>query len=194
VGPPPSKPRTGLITSLIIVAILVVGGGGVGAYLLLSKDNKASGDSGGSDPRSVAETYVSKLKTLLNTDLADIDLQPLRPLACADDYRRLDKEISDARDFSKSYSASPGKAPQFDLTMRSYEATSQGATFTLVQTADGDKSESRDMTVAKENGDWKVCGLYRSHGQPSTSSSSGEDDHSPTTSRRVPPNPFPPSS
>ncbi|MPZ79348.1 MAG: hypothetical protein GEV28_02715 [Actinophytocola sp.] len=199
VGPPPAKPRTGLITSLVIVAILVVGGGGVGAYLLLGKDDDTGSGGGGGDARSAAESYVGKLTTILNTDLQDIDLHPLQPLACAGDYEKLDEEIEDARDFSKSHSASPGDQPEVGLTMKDYEPTSDGATFTLTQTVEDDDGDSRKMTVAKEDGDWTVCGLYRDEDEdrPSPTADNG-DDHDgdgdgdrPSTSRRLPPNPIP---
>lgn len=197
-GPPPSKPRTGLITSLIIVAILVVGGGGVGAYLLLGdKDDTEGGTGGGGDARAAAESYVGELKTILNADLQDVDLGPLQPLACAGDYEKIDEEVEDARDFSKSHSASPGDQPEIDLTMKDFETTSDGATFTLTMLVEDDDGDSRTMTVAEEDGAWAVCGLYRDEDEdrPSTTGNGPDDDDGdddrPSTTRRLPPNPIP---
>jgi hypothetical protein len=169
VGPPPKKPRTGLITSLIIVAILVVGGGGVGAYFLLSNDKKdGGGGSGGNKDdgaRAAAQTYVRELENALNTKLEDIDLAPLKSVTCGDDFAKMESELGDAQNSAESSSATPGNE-KVRIRMKDYQATSDGGTFTMTMTQAGNQSnkESRDMTVAKEDGGWKVCGIYAGQG------------------------------
>jgi hypothetical protein len=193
-GPPPKKPRTGLIASLIIVAILVVGGGGVAAFFLLNKDDPNGPGGGGDDggtARSAAETYVRELENALNTELQDVDLAPLEPVACGKDFTKMSDELEDAKDFDRSNSASPGPPENIQIRMKDFKETSDGATFTMTEQEDGqDDPDTRDMTVAKEGGDWKVCGIYEegSDGPPT------EDGPSPSQapSGEVPPNPFPP--
>ncbi len=186
VGPPPPKSRTGLITSLIIVAILVVGGGGVGAYFLLSKDSKENGSGGGGGdrgPRAAAQTYVRELEKTLNTPLPEVDVKPLKPVTCSSDFAKMEDEIADAKEFGESTSATPGNESKVRIRLKEFETTSDGAKFTMTRREAGDDdTDSKHMTVAKENGDWKVCGIYDDEDGGSSSTSS---------TRRLPPNPIP---
>jgi hypothetical protein len=187
-GPPPPKRKAGLIASLIIVAILVVGGGGVGLYFLLSNDKKESSANGGAgdddksdDPRAAADAYVKALEKAINTkDLADVDLKPLKPLTCKDDFTQLEDELESAQDDAQT--ASPEPRPKIDVSIDNFKADKKGATFTLVREADGD-SDEREMDVLKESDSWRVCGLYRDD-------DSGGGGGGPTTSRPIP-NPIP---
>jgi len=161
VGPPPPKKKTGLITSLIIVAILVVGGGGVGAYFLLKNDDKnnsGDGGGGGDTPRSAADSYASALGTALSTRLENVDLKPLKPLTCADDFTELTDSLDDARKYeSATQTPKPDKAT-FGVT--DFKETGDGATFKLTQKVGTKENDPRDMDVLKEQGAWKVCGLF----------------------------------
>jgi hypothetical protein len=198
-GPPPKKPRTGLIATLIIVAILVVGGGGVGLYLLLNKDDagEGSGQGGGEGggARAAAQTYVVELEKTLNTPPQDIDLAKLKPVTCGDDFARMQDELADAKDTGQSRSAEPGAEHKIRIRMKDFERTSDGATFTMTERVSGvEDTESKNMTVAKEDGDWKVCGAYgkdQSGGGSGDSGGgdSGGDGSSP--SNEIPPNPIP---
>jgi hypothetical protein len=196
-APPPKRPRTGLIASLIIVAILVVGGGGVGLYFLLNKEkNNGPGGGGGTGDagtaREAAETYVRELEKALNTELQEVDLTPLEPVACSEDYGKMSDELQDAKDYDRTASASPGPQEEIQLRMEDFKETSDGATFTMTERESGDDdSDDRNMTVAKEGGDWKVCGIYEDGGGETPPT--GEDGPSQAPSGEVPPNPFPPS-
>ncbi|MGH3881042.1 MAG: hypothetical protein ACRDSK_28800 [Actinophytocola sp.] len=188
VGPPPSKPRTGLITALIIVSILVIGGGAVGAYFLLGDEGDPGAGSGGDEDRSAraaAQTYVRELEKALNTEIADVDLAPLKPVTCRDDFTQMEDDIADAKEFAESYSATPSPGDRIRIRMKDFERTSEGATFLLTerQVGDGDE-QTRNMTVAREDGEWRVCGVYEE------GSEDGSEDGS-STSREVPPNPIP---
>ncbi len=212
VGPPPKR-RTGLITALIIVAVLVVGGGGVGAYLLLREDERGKGSGGSGDEgggaRVAAQTYVRELENLLNTPLPEVDPAKLEPVTCADDFAKMSDDIEDAKDVGKSASASPGNERKIRLRLKDFERTADGATFTMTERVVGDSdADSKDLTVAKEGGDWRVCGFFDAgssepgggsepSGEPSGEPSSepsggpGSEDSDPPASGEVPPNPFP---
>ena len=181
VGPPQKKSRTGLITSLIIVAILVVGGGGVGAYLLLKNDDKDSsaGGGGGSDtPRAAADSFTKAMSSALSTRLEDVDLKPLKPLTCAADYTKLTDSLDDARKYSStSASAEPEKTT---FGVKDFKETSDGAAFTMTQKQGSDESDFRDMDVLKEQGAWKVCGLFKET-DGGGSSGEGSSDSSPSS-------------
>ena len=192
-GPPPKKSRTGLITTLVIVAILVVGGGGVGLYLLLSKDDAGAGSGQGGGEgggaRAAAQTYVLELEKTLNTPPQDIDLAKLKPVTCADDLARMEDELADAKDEGQSRSAEPGTEHKIRIRMKDFERTSDGATFTMTERVSGvQDTESKNMTVAKEDGGWKVCGAY-GEDQSGGGGDNGGDGSSP--SREIPPNPIP---
>lgn len=180
VGPPQKKSRTGLITSLIIVAILVVGGGGVGAYLLLKNDDKdSSAGGGGSDtPRAAADSFTKAMSSALSTRLEDVDLKPLKPLTCAADYTKLTDSLDDARKYSStSASAEPEKTT---FGVKDFKETSDGAAFTMTQKQGSDESDFRDMDVLKEQGAWKVCGLFKET-DGGGSSGEGSSDSSPSS-------------
>ncbi|HEY7591971.1 MAG TPA: hypothetical protein VH969_02350 [Actinophytocola sp.] len=197
VGPPPKKPRKGLITALVLVAILVVGGGGVGVYLLLTRDDprgQGSGGGGGEGGvRAAAQTYVREMENVLNTPLADVDLGKLEPVTCAADFSKMDAEIKQAKDFGESSSASQGAGDRVQVRMKNFERTSDGATFTMTRREVGDDdADSVDMTVAKEGGDWKVCGVYEGENDsgPGGDGQDGGEDGGPS-SGELPPNPIP---
>lgn len=179
VGPPPKKSRTGLVAALIIVAILVVGGGGVTAYLLLDRDGPPGSGSGGSGDesrgaRTAAQTYVRELEDALNTPLQDVDISKLEPVTCADDYTQMEDELTDAKESGQS--ASPGDEVRVQIRMKDFERTSDGAKFTMTQRAVGDDdSESLPMTVAEEDGDWKVCGAYDDGGDDGGGDGGGDE-------------------
>jgi hypothetical protein len=197
VGPPPKR-RSGLIATLIIVAILVIGGGGIGVYLLLTKDDPrgdGSGGSGDTGPRAAAQTFVQELEKAGNAPtIEDVDISPLEPVTCADDYAKLEDELQETKN---SQSNKPNDQ-QVRVRMKDFERTDDGATFTMTtrQTGEGDESSVK-LSVAKEDSDWKVCGLYDSAGpvEPSEdggpSDSPGSEDGDPPVSGEVPPNPFP---
>jgi hypothetical protein len=205
VGPPPPKRRTGLIATLIIVAIMVIGGGGVGLYLYLSKDDRRGSGSGGdgdTGPRAAAQTFVRELEKAGNAKtVQDIDISPLEPVTCADDYAKLTDEVQDTKQSQQS--ARPNDQ-QVRLRMKDFKETGDGATFTMttrLTAGDGEES-SVQLSVGKESGDWKVCGLYEGDpggvnptedGDPSggPTDAPGSEDGDPPASGEVPPNPFP---
>lgn len=198
-GPPPKKPRTGLIASLIIVAILVVGGGGVAAYFLVNKDDKNdSGQGGGTDggPRAAAQTYVQELEKALNAGPKDADIGPLKPVTCGEDFSRMTDELEDAKDFQESNSASPDEV-QVRIRMKDFKEESGSATFTMALqvVGNGDGADSQKMDVAKEGDDWKVCGLYKKDqedgGGDENQPGGGPSGGSEPSSGEIPPNPIP---
>lgn len=167
VGPPPKKSRKGLIAALV-VAVLVVAGGGVAAFLLL-KDDSGAGDS----PRSTADAYTSALGTALSTTLEDVDLEPIQPLACADDYKQLNDELVDAREDEADSSEAPEKAEKSTFTISNFKETGEGATFDMTPKRGSDEADPLAMTVLKEDGRWVVCGLFGDGGGESTESQPG---------------------
>jgi hypothetical protein len=194
-GPPPKKPRTGLIATLIIVSILVVGGGGFGLYVLINKENKdnGGGGDGGGTAREAAQTYVDELETVLNAGPRKADLAPLEPVTCGADYAKMSDQIEDSKDAPETGAEVPDGV-EFGLEMKGFKETSDGATFTLALQITGlgpgdEGSDDKKMTVAKEDGAWKVCGIFEGvgGGGPPT----GEDGPSQAPSGEVPPNPFP---
>ena len=203
VGPPPPKRRTGLIATLIIVAILVVGGGGVGLYLFLTKDDPRGAGSGGdgdTGPRAAAQTFVRELEKAGNAPTTqDIDVSPLKPVTCADDFAKLEDEVQDTKNSQQSENPND---QQVRIRMKDFERTSDGATFTMTtrQTGEGDGSSVK-LSVAKEDGDWKVCGLYDNPGSVDPSEDGGpsggpgsvdpSEGDEPPASGEIPPNPFP---
>jgi hypothetical protein len=169
--PPPKKSRTALVTTLVIVAVLVIGGG-VAAYLLLKDDGGGSGDN---DRRAAADRFTKTMSSQLSTTLDDVDLSPLKPLTCADDYQRLDSELKDARESDSSEDDDPAKVT-FGVT--NFTETSDGATFDMT-IRDGSKSEQQPMDVVKEQDAWVVCGLYKDRpdgGSDEPGTSTSEDD------------------
>lgn len=202
-GPPPKKPRTGLIATLIIVAILVVGGGGVTAYLLLGRDDEAGKGSGqgggeGGGARAAAQTYVLELETALNAPVQEVDLGKLKPVTCGEDFAKMEDDLADAKGNGESSSAEPGDDGKIRIRLKDFERTRDGAKFTLTEReaggggGSGGDEQTRDMTVAKEGTDWKVCGLY-AKGRPGGGETGGNDgSESPSPTRAVPPNPIPP--
>jgi hypothetical protein len=201
-APPPKKPRTGLITTLIIVAILVIGGGAVGAYFLLNKDDhETSGKDAGGSARSAANTYVTALQKVLNTPLKDVDVTPLKPVTCGGDFTKMTDEVRDAKDFGESDTAAPPTQDEVRITIEKFEQTSDGADFTMTRRVSGEQhTESKDMTVAKEGGDWKVCGLYKSSSKPGGGQPGGDQPGGGTpptggeeqpSKGEIPPNPIP---
>lgn len=200
VGPPPKKPRTGLIATLIIVAILVVGGGGVGAYLLINKadpgagSGQGGGEGGGA--RAAAQTYVRELENALNTPVQDVDLGRLEPLTCTEDFAKMEDDLDAAKDHGQSDSAAPGNDGKIRIRLKDFERTSDGGKFTLTRRLAGGggvgDSDTRDMTVtrktvAKQDAGWVICGLYNEPG----GDQSGGDSNDPSPSRELPPNPIP---
>lgn len=195
VGPPPPKPKTGLITSLIIVAILVVGGGGVGAYFLLSNDDKESNSEGGNggeggdegDPRSAADSYVKALQTAINTEIEDVDLKPMKSFTCSEDYGKLEDQVEQAQEYAETATNPPSRDEDDKITLgiKDFKGDDKGATFTLTQKQDGDEGPERELAVAEENGDWRVCGLFEEPDEET-------DDNGPSTSAdQEIPNPIP---
>ena len=180
--PEPKKSKAGPITTLVIVGLLVLGGGGFGLWMLLSKeeDPAAGGGDGDSDARAAAEKYVQELEKTVNTDIQDIDLSPLEPLTCADDFTRMEREIGDAQ------AAGQTTQPEsIEVAMEDFQSTEDSGSFTLTQTVDGEPGEDRDMTLAKEDGAWKVCGLYGT--TPAPTEDESPDDSTDTNI----PNPIP---
>jgi hypothetical protein len=173
-GPPPRKSRTGLITVLVIVAVLVVGGGGVAAFLLLKDDGGGGGGTagGGDDtPRATADAFTQALGVAISTPVEDVDLTPLKPLTCADDYQQLSDELAGAR--GEGNSEPPEKAT---FTVTNFTESGDGATFDMTQKQGDLEPEPRKMEVTKEDGRWVACGLYRGDDEqeePSSPPSSG---------------------
>ena len=164
--PDPKKPRGGLIAVVVIVAILVLGGGGFGLWMLLSKDDSTSSGGGGggggetgSDAKAVAEKYVDELEATVNTKIEDIELSSMEPLTCSGDFERMEQEISDAQENGDSSATQPDS---IEVGMKDFESTEDKGSFTLTQKVDGEEGPDQKMTMAKEDGDWKVCGLYGS--------------------------------
>lgn len=197
-GPPPPKRRKGLIATLIIVAILVVGGGGVGAYLLLTREDDpepaaGGGNGGDGDVRTVAETFVREFETALNTErIEDVDIGPLEPVTCGEDYTQMRDELEDARDFAETNSPAQGERAQVELELTDFTSDADGGAFTMTQSTDGEEGPTREMTVAKEDDDWQVCGLYDEQDptdEPTDDPGDETADERPTS--RPVPNPIP---
>lgn len=197
--PDPKKPRTGLIVTLIIVGVLVLGGGGFGVWMLLSKDDPSPGGGGGGgddgpDARTVAEQYVSELEKTVNTPIEEIDLAPMESVTCGDDFERMDREIGDAQAAAREGSDAPEPPGTIEVGMTDFQSTADSGSFTLTQTVDGSDGPDTKMTMAMEDGDWRVCGLYGSAApqEPSAAEPTGSEPSAeePSGDRPVP-NPIP---
>lgn len=157
VGPPPKKSRTGII--LAVVAILVVAGGGVAAFLLLR--DKGSAES----PRAAADSYTQELGTQLSKPVESVDLEPLKPLTCASDFKELTDELASARDEQNGATEKP-KTQKVTFSVSDFKETGDGASFKMTPKPAGEDAEDpMDMKVSKENNAWVVCGLYDKSGQ-----------------------------
>lgn len=159
--PEPKKSRGGLIALIVVLALLVLGGGGVGVWLLMDKDKEepggGGGGNGGDDARAVAEKYVEELQATVNTKIEDIELSAMEPVTCADDFERMEKEIGDAQD---SGDTAGGQAGSIEIGMKDFESTEEKGSFVLTQTVNGKTGPDQEMSLGKEDGAWKVCGLY----------------------------------
>lgn len=158
VGPPPKKKsRTGII--LAVVAVLVVAGGGVAAFLLLR--DKGSAES----PRAAADSYTKELGTQLSKPVESVDLEPLKPLTCASDFKELSDELTSARDEQASTTEKP-ETKKVTFSVSDFKETSDGGSFKMTpKPAGGDAEDPINMKVSKENNTWVVCGLYDRSGQ-----------------------------
>lgn len=176
VGPPPKKSRTGLIATLVIVAVLVVGGGGVAAFLLLRDDGGTATDT----PRQAADAFTKELGTQLSRPLSDIDLAPLKPLTCADDFKELTDELTDARDSQSSGSGAPDAPNDVTFSVSNFKESGEGATFDMTTKEGSKEQDPTPMEVVKESDRWVACGLYaddrpQEDGQPTGPTSGSEE-------------------
>lgn len=194
-GPPPKK-KGGLMAALIIVAVLVVGGGGAGLYFLLSKDEKdpaGGGTSTEAGPRAAADAFTEELQKLVNvTSAADLDVSPLEPHLCGDDYSKLEEELAEAKESeADSTSASnPGPSQKVTLSVEDFKETDDGATFNLRREV-GENHHDQELKVVDEDDKWVVCGLYaEAEDEPATPPSSGSDGGSGGPDASIP-NPIP---
>lgn len=176
VGPPQKKSRTGLITTLVIVAVLVIGGGGVAAFLLLKNDKGTS--AGSETPRAAADSFTKELGTQLSKKVEDVDLSPLKPLTCTSDYKKLNDELTDARDSGSSTTKSPN-SEKVTFAVSNFKETSAGASFDMTPKHNSETEDPVPMKVQKENNRWVACGLYGSGNRqeaPGGGPSSGNND------------------
>ena len=169
VGPPPPKPKTGLIAALIIGAIVLVGGGGAGAYLLLSKEDGDGGSEetaqNAGDPKTVAKKFATEFEKVLNADPEDVSLEPLKPLVCSGDLEKLQGEVEDQQDQDTPNTGPTTSRQEEDdveakVSVDDFRAEGDKAEFTLVVGYEGERDITEDATMAKADGGWQVCGLY----------------------------------
>lgn len=184
VGPPPQKPKSGLIAALIIVGILVLGGGGVGIYFLTKSDDNASntnpGPGGGGapvdkdDPKAVAERFASVYEEAVNSDLDGFDVKSLQPILCGSDYDDVKKETERTRKARETSGRKPSRRPasaQVDIGIKDFTMDGDKGSFNLTWTeTGGEKRNDRKLLVQKDSGHWVVCGLYEKSDSGSTSS------------------------
>lgn len=196
----PRKSKGPKIALVVILVLLVLGGGGFGAWMLLNKDddtkNTGGGGDGGGDARAAAETYVRELQTAINTKIENIDLSALEPVTCADEFKLMEKQIGQAQQDGDVAGGDPGSV---EVGLKDFTSSGEKASFLLTQTVEGKKAPDHEMSVAKENGDWKVCGLYEfdssgqedpSEGTPTDEPTDGPIDEPPISNEPVP-NPIP---
>jgi hypothetical protein len=196
----PQKSKGPKIALVVILVLLVLGGGGFGAWMLLNKDddtnNTGGGGDGGDGARAAAETYVEELQTAINTKLEDIDLSALEPVTCADEFKLMEKQIGAAQ---QDGDPADGDAGTVEIGLKDFTSSGEKASFLLTQTVEGKKAPDHEMSVAKEDGDWKVCGLYEfdSSGQedpsedvPTDAPTEEPTDEPPASDGQVP-NPIP---
>jgi hypothetical protein len=180
VGPPPRKPRTGLIASLIIVGILVLGGGGVGLYFLTKGSVESGapgpGPAGGDDPRAVAERFADFVERGANSDGEDVDPAELEPIVCAEDYRTAEKEIKRDQQRRATSTRKPTKragTDRYEATVSDVKVEGDRGTFAVSLRRGDDKPQDRTFDLLRSGGNWQVCGLYKD-----------DEQTRPTTSRR----------
>jgi hypothetical protein len=176
--PDPRESRGGRVAALVIVGLLVLGGGGFGVWLLMSRDSQGAG-SGDSEARTVAERYVRDMERTVNTPIPDIDVAPLEPVTCAEDFEQIKQEIDDLKKYAGE--AASRATPKVEISMTDFRTTADTASFTLTQVMDGDKSQDHEMTMARERGAWKVCGLFDTQSSPSSQPAEPADPADPTT-------------
>lgn len=161
--PEPTRSRTGIVVALVVMGLLLLGGGGLAVWALSGDEDRR--DGGGGEARAVAEDYVAELEKTVNTEITDIDLSAMEGLTCSGDFERMDREIGDAQTAARSGSAPATQDGTMEVGMTDFRDTGEGASFTLTQTRDGERGPDMEMVVAREGGEWKVCGLYGSAGQ-----------------------------
>ncbi len=172
-GPPPPKKKGGLMAALIIVAILVIGGGGAGLYFLLKNDETDPGGGGSSKedgPRAAADAFTEEMQKLVNSALQDIDLSPLKPYVCGDDYTRLDEELTEAKEELEDIPSATDGPPteQIKVSVQDFKETDDGATFNFHRETEGGDGDEQELKVVEEGESWVVCGLYAEDGQEQT--------------------------
>lgn len=171
-GPPPPKKKGGLMAALIIVAILVIGGGGAGLYFLLKNDETDPGGGGSSKedgPRAAADAFTEELQTVANSQVQDIDVEPLKPYVCADDYAQFSEDVEDFKETAAT-AANPPTPQSAKYSVANFKETDDGATFDLHRESEGSGSEQdEELKVVEEGDSWVVCGLYAEDGQEQTS-------------------------
>jgi hypothetical protein len=193
VGPPPQKPRTGLIATLIIVGILALGGGGVGIYFL----TKGDGDGGPGavntgDPRAVAESFADFMERGANSNGMDVTVTELKPLLCGEEYTTAEKEITRDQQRQQSSTRKPTKRSgddRYDVTVDDLKVDGDRGTFNLTARQAGDDPDSQEFDLLRQDGAWKVCGLFKerdSPGRPSSSAPSSKRAKSPPATYSVP--------
>jgi hypothetical protein len=171
------KKKTGLIITLIIVAILILGGGSAALYLFaLTTD--------GDDPRAVADDYVVELGIVTSATAEDADLAPLKPLACAKDFKNLSDLLETAK---KQPDGKNKESSKKTFAVTNFAANGQNATFDMTVTAEGTETDPDDklaMTVEKEDDHLVVCGFTDGARAPSGDTADDGDPMIPRPTKR----------
>lgn len=177
--PPPKKPRTGLIVSLIIVVVLVLGGGGVGIYFLAKGNDNPSTPgtgtpAGSGDPEQVADRYATLYGEAINSDLAGFDIRDFKPIMCTKDYENVRRETERtlrARETSRRKPSPRPEAARVTMGVKDLKVNGDHGTFKMTRKEPGGAGSPRDvpLDLQRDGDSWKVCGLYKDSPTPSTS-------------------------
>jgi hypothetical protein len=181
--PPPKKSNTGMIIG-VIIGVLVLVGGGVTAAVLLSRDDSSSNNTastdtnsptdggtkptspsnksgGDSDAKELAEDYA-KASQQAGRAGKQTDLGTVKQYVC-------DKMIKEGEEAQKKVPNAPAPKPMPEFTVKAGEVKTSGDNGTFRADYAGIPNPAGTGTVgsyivykiAKEGGDWKVCGIEK---------------------------------
>jgi hypothetical protein len=142
----PPKKRKALVLS-IAAAVVVLGVGGGLAYWYFWSDSA----------QSVAEDYVA----LQNKEVQDphsVTAESYRPVVCDRAMPAINELQMQKQQFlAQATPADLGRIKQVKMTLKNVEAGGDSGRATVETTAPGQQSQTADLNLIKQNGEWRLC-------------------------------------
>ncbi|SDM20280.1 Rv0361 family membrane protein [Allokutzneria albata] len=164
-GTPPGSPkkRTGLIIG-IIVAVVVLVGGGIGAYFLFS----------GSSPDAIAQRAAQLMTESFGKNVTEYPIEQFREGLCAKDMEVLQSSLEkeQKRQQTNTRTTTPrsttASTARFVVKEVKVEGESGKAVIERTLSREGSEDKKQDYTydLLTENGDWKICGIFKASDTP----------------------------